>query len=341
MTTFIQGLGIYMPGQKVSNTQLASKFGINAEWIQVYLKNNTRYFATNLETGIEDYDLKTIALNAVNQALLQANIPAEKIDFIIMATATPDKLMPATVNELAFDLGLFNIPTFQLQSGCSGAIQAIYLANELLSQPKFQYGLVIGADTCNKFIDPLKDYTESKASEIINYALFGDGAGALVLSSNKNNNNLQITDVHYELLKTDYLPGQIVNWQGIKAQKDELLNEDYKAIETHVPLISHQELSHLLEISALQIDAVNWFLMPQLSGMMTEKIIDFLQLDNDKTINCVANTGNNGNALLFFQLSDLLEHIQAGENAIAITVESSRWLTGGMVIQHVGATSNE
>jgi 3-oxoacyl-[acyl-carrier-protein] synthase-3 len=76
--------------------------------------------------------------------------------------------------------------------------------------------------------------------------------------------------------------------------------------------------------------------VPQLSGRMTTRLIDALRLPTEKTINCVAQTGNNGNALLLFQLSHLLETFQPGQRAIALTVESSRWLSGGLALQHHG-----
>lgn len=333
MSTYIQGLGLSLPGLPVTNSMLSQKFGINSDWVSLYLKNNSRYFATDLNSGEEMMSLKDISYSAAIAAINNAKIKIEQIDFIIMATATPDKLMPATVNEIAFDLGLLGIPTFQLQSGCSGAIQAIYLAHELLSQEKYKYGLIIGADTCNKFIDPIKNYNETKPSEIINYALFGDGAGALVLSSERNNNVLEVESVNYKILNKKYDSGQIVNWSGIKENSKEMLMEDYKSIENNVPNITKEELLYILENTKKNIDQIDWFLFPQLSGKMTDKIIADINVDYEKTINCVKETGNNGNALLIFQLSGLIGKIKPNESAIAITVESSRWLSGSMFIK--------
>jgi 3-oxoacyl-[acyl-carrier-protein] synthase-3 len=173
MTMYIKGLGLCTPGKPVSNTALAQRFALNEEWISLYLGNQSRYFATDLNSGVQHYSLMDIARQAAIAAIDNAQIDKSKIDFIILATATPDKLMPATVNEVAHDLEMFNIPTYQLQSGCCGAMQALNLANDLLSVGRYRYGLVIGADICNKFIDPLKDYSDSLASEIINFALFG------------------------------------------------------------------------------------------------------------------------------------------------------------------------
>ena len=336
MTIYIKGLGLCTPGKPVSNAALAQRFALNEEWISLYLGNQSRYFATDLNSGVQHYSLMDIARQAAVSALDNAQLDKGKIDFIIMATATPDKLMPATVNEVAHDLELFNIPTYQLQSGCCGAMQALHLANDLLSNGHYRYGLVIGADICNKFIDPLKDYSDSAASEIINFALFGDGAGAVVLTSNTDESPLAITNLQYRITENSLPPGQIVNWQGSRVQEIEMLREDYKAIENTVPQMAEEQMRRMLCMLDAVPDDIDWFLVPQLSGRMTAKITDFLQLPPEKTINCVAETGNNGNALLLFQLSYLLDAIQTGQRAVALTIESSRWLSGGLALHHCG-----
>ncbi|MGA7588394.1 3-oxoacyl-[acyl-carrier-protein] synthase III C-terminal domain-containing protein [Rouxiella badensis] len=336
MTMYIKGLGLCTPGKPVSNAALAQRFALNEEWISLYLGNQSRYFATDLNSGVQHYSLMDIARQAAIAAIDNAQIDKSKIDFIILATATPDKLMPATVNEVAHDLEMFNIPTYQLQSGCCGAMQALNLANDLLSVGRYRYGLVIGADICNKFIDPLKDYSDSLASEIINFALFGDGAGAVVLTANADESPLAITHLQYRMTESTLPAGQIVNWQGSRIIEQEMLREDYKNIETHVPLIAEEQLGRMLSALEATPDEIDWFLVPQLSGRMTTRLIDALRLPTEKTINCVAQTGNNGNALLLFQLSHLLETFQPGQRAIALTVESSRWLSGGLALQHHG-----
>lgn len=339
MTIYIKGLGLCAPGKPVSNEALAQRFTLNEEWISLYLGNRSRYFATDLYSGVQHYSLMDIARQAALAAMDNAQLDKGQIDFIILATATPDKLMPATVNEVAHDLEMFNIPTYQLQSGCCGAMQALHLANDLLSAGHYRYGLVIGADVCNKFIDPLKDYSETQASEIINFALFGDGAGALVLTANVGESLLAITHLQYQITECELPPGQIVNWQGSRPLELEMLREDYKMIEAKVPKMAEEQMRRMLSVLDATVEGIDWFLVPQLSGRMTGKLVDYLQLPAEKVINCVAETGNNGNALLFFQLGKLLESIEPAQWALALTIESSRWLSGGLALHHKGGKS--
>lgn len=339
MTLYINGLGVFSPGEPVSNAALAQCFSMSEEWVALYLGNRSRYFATDLYSGIQHYSLMDIARLAALAAMEEAQLDKGQIDFIILATATPDKLMPTTVNEVAHDLEMFDIPTYQLQSGCCGAMQALHLANDLLSTGHYRYGLVIGADICNKFIAPFKDYSETKPSEAINFALFGDGAGALVLTANAGESPFTITHLQYQITENDLPPGQIVNWQGSRHLALEMLYENYKTIEVKVPEIAEEQMRRMLCALDALVDDIDWFLVPQLSGRMNGKLIEFLQLPQEKVINCVAETGNNGNALLFFQLKELLENILPGQRALALTVESSLWLSGGLAIHHKRSTS--
>lgn len=332
MPIYLNGLGLSLPGTAVNNRELAQRFALNEEWIALMLGNHTRHFATNLLSGEQMFSLADLGFEAAQKALADASIDATQLDFLILASATPDQLMPATVNQIAHRLKLANVPTYQLQSGCSGAIQALDLANELIKGGRHRCGLVIGADVCNKFINPALDYTLAKSSELINYALFGDGAGAAVLSSDAGPHRLALTEVHYAYTGRDWDPGQVVNWRGSRPEEGDMLQEDYKAIESKVPMLAEEVLQFFLNKLRTTAGDVQWYLPPQLSGKMTQHIIDYLDLPTARTVNCVADTGNNGNALPFFQIGRLLERIEAGQQAIAIAIESSRWLRGGFVL---------
>ncbi|MDA8120384.1 3-oxoacyl-[acyl-carrier-protein] synthase III C-terminal domain-containing protein [Acidiferrobacter thiooxydans] len=332
MTNYINGLAISLPGLAVDNQELAKCFSLNEEWINLFLGNRTRHFGTNLRTGEQTHSLCDMATDAALRALADAGIARGDIDFVILATATPDRLMPATVNEVATQLQLRDVQTYQLQSGCSGAIQALDLANVLLQSGRNRCGLVIGADACNKFIDPAADYGKAKSSELINYALFGDGAGAVVLSSVRGARQLALSHVHYTFTDRGWAPGQVVEWRGSRAEQGEMLREDYKAIEAKVPVLAEEVLRHLLGCLRASIRDVQWFLPPQLSGRMTQQLVDRLGLPESRAINCVADTGNNGNALAFFQLARLADVIEPGQRAVAIAIESSRWLRAGFIL---------
>jgi 3-oxoacyl-[acyl-carrier-protein] synthase-3 len=253
-----------------------------------------------------------------------------------MGTATPDSLMPATVNMVAEKLGLNAIPTYQVQSGCAGAMQAIDLATQILSLGKHRTALVIGGDVCVKYIDPERDFSQLGSSELVNYALFGDGAGAAILS---NDESLPGAEIMLTLNRCEGLnrqPGQELNWLGSRltdAQHVQPLKEDYKAIEENVPGMAREVMQEILTQMGWEAGQVDWFMTPQLAGHMTNKIINLMDVTPDKALNCVADTGNNGNALPFLQLEMLMDRITTGQKALGVAIESSKWIKGGIALQ--------
>lgn len=331
----IAGLGTFLPGSPVENQHLAQVFNVNEEWVEYFIGNKTRHFALDLKSGKVMYTLAEICANAAQKAIQNSGYSVEDIEFIVMATATPDNLMPATVNLVAQKLGINFVPTYQLQSGCAGAIQALDVARQFLLSGSYKIGLVIGGDVCNKYLDMNRDFSSMSSSELVNYVLFGDGAGAAVLTSEVHATGLVIEHVFNQLTGLNKEPGQVINWFGTATTNTELpqaLKEDYKAIEKMVPVLAKEILHHLMDEMQWDLNSVDFVLPPQLSGNMTQRIIGFMEFPEEKAVNCVAETGNNGNALPFLQLQRLEPLMQHGQRALGVAVESSKWIKSGLAL---------
>ncbi|MFA9557771.1 ketoacyl-ACP synthase III [Evansella sp. AB-rgal1] len=338
------GFGTFLPGEPITNSVMEEIFRIRKDWIEEMIGTKTRYFATDFYEKEIRYSLTDICKNAAQIAIEDAGIQAEEIDLIVMSTATPDHIMPATVNLVANELGLNNIPTYQVQSGCSGALQGLEVAYQFLASGKYHNALVIGGDVCNKYLDLDRDFTKLRAHELINYALFGDGAGAAVLSTSTEKEGIKIENIINRFEGLDRIPGQIMNWFGVIPEKSHDMNprerrknfqsakEDYKAIEQNVPVMAEQVLNELLEKGERYREDIDFYLPPQLGGNMTNKINEYLNIPQEKGVNCVENTGNNGNALPYIQLNLLKERMSKGDTAVVIAIESSKWIKTGMTL---------
>lgn len=339
----IIGFGEFLPGEPVTNAQMEEFLSIRKEWIDHMIGNTSRYFAVNFQEQTVEYSLTDICKEAAEQAIKDAGIENSDIDLIILSTATPDYLMPATVNLVADCLGISHIRTYQIQAGCSGALQGIDVASQFLATGNFKYALVIGGDVCNKYMDLKRDFTKLRSSELINLALFGDGAGAVVLT-NENRTGLEILQIQNRFEGLDEKPGQIMNWFGsipenikdfskrdIRKQFNSAI-EDYKAIEAHVPIMAKEMLDELLSEMEWTHEDVTYYLPPQLGWNMTKKIIESLGLDLEVTINCVQDTGNNGNALPYLQMKKLKNTISHGDKVIGVAIESSKWIKTGIAM---------
>ncbi|MFC8453209.1 3-oxoacyl-ACP synthase III family protein [Kitasatospora sp. NPDC057223] len=334
----VLSVGTALPGAPVDNIALARRFGQSeqwAEWVDVFVGTRTRHLALDLERGTLTHSLADLATTAAARALAEAGLEAADVDVLVLGTATPDLLMPGTVNIVADRLGIDQIPTFQLQSGCTGAFQAIALGRQLLLTGEHRTALVIGGDVCARAFDLSADVSALPPEQLVNAVLFGDGAGAVVLSADPVPGAPVIRQVFTRLVGLGQAPGQTLTWFGPNDRDSDTpaVSEDYKAIEARVPVLAEEIYRELLETLDWKADALDYLLPPQLSGRMTTRISELLGATSAEEISVVTTTGNNGNGLPFLQLELLLPRIAPGERAIAVAVESSKWIKAGFALE--------
>jgi 3-oxoacyl-[acyl-carrier-protein] synthase-3 len=334
---YLAGIGTYLPGDPVDNATLSKVLGVNQDWVEAFIGTRTRHFAKDLSTGEVQWSLADLCARAADRAIADSGIDPAEIEFVVMGTATPDTLMPATVNHVADQLGLDQIPTYQLQSGCAGAVQALDLAHSFVTSGRYRTGLVLGGDVCSKHLDINLDFSSAPPSELVNFVLFGDGAGAAVLSAEPGNRRLALRRVLNRLTGLGREPGQVIEWFGI-ADLDsgkQAAKEDYKAIEESVPVMAVEILWELLGELEWEAEQLDFLLPPQLSGRMTKRIFEHLGIPTAQEVSCVAETGNNGNALPFVQIERLAGLIAPGQRALGVAVESSKWIKGGFALEMI------
>jgi 3-oxoacyl-[acyl-carrier-protein] synthase-3 len=330
--------GTALPGPPVDNATLTRRFGMPPvweQWIDSFVGTRSRHFAIDLATGEVRYSLADLCVTAAGRALAAAGRAAGEVDLLVLATSSPDQLMPATVNVVADRLGVDGVPTFQLQSGCSGAVQALDVACQMLRGGRHHTALVIGADSCAKHTDLTVDAASLRPDEQVNGVLFGDGAGAAVLARQPGSGSAEVRHVFHRLVGHGRPPGQVVEWFG-RGDRDsgrQPLREDYEAIEKSVPLLATEVLDELLDQLDWKESDVDYLLPPQLSGRMTRVITERLGLPAAREVSCVTQTGNTGNALPFFQFEQLLPDLLGGDRALAIAIESSKWIKAGVALE--------
>ncbi|MDJ1133926.1 3-oxoacyl-ACP synthase III family protein [Streptomyces iconiensis] len=337
----LAGIGTALPGEPVDNDRLSRRLGIASEWVETFIGTRTRYFAVDLDTGRARWSLEDLCTDAADRALADAGAEPGDVGFIVVATATPDALMPTTATLLADRLGIDGTPAYQLQSGCTGAVQAFALALALLETGAGgdrPLGLVVGGDVCSKHLDLCQDFRELPPGALVNYALFGDGAGAAVVShgTGRAGSRAVLTRAEHRMSGLGLPPGQRLEWFGAADRHPyrPAATEDYKAIEHRVPAMALEVRDELLDALGWPPESVGHLLPPQLSGRMTERITRELShgLEWD-AVSCVAETGNNGNALVFLQLEKLLGGFGPGRRALGIAIESSKWIKAGFAVE--------
>jgi 3-oxoacyl-[acyl-carrier-protein] synthase-3 len=164
----VKGVGSALPRRCVTNKELESQVDTSDEWIVQRTGIRQRYIAGEGETT------SSLGIAAARAALDKAGLTPDDIDLVVCATSTPDYTFPSTATMIQAGLGMTHGAAFDLQAVCAGFVFAVSTAEKFLVSGSHKRALVIGAETFSRILD-WKDRTTC--------VLFGDGAGALVLEA--------------------------------------------------------------------------------------------------------------------------------------------------------------
>lgn len=164
----VEGVGHYLPDRIVPNSEFEKSLDTTDEWIRTRSGIERRHFAADDETTSD------LAVHAARAALENAGLSVDDVDGVLVATSTPDLTFPSVATMVQRDLGMTHGFGFDVQAVCAGFIYALTNANALILAGQAKRLLVIGAETFSRIMD----WTDRSTC-----VLFGDGAGAVVLSA--------------------------------------------------------------------------------------------------------------------------------------------------------------
>ena len=164
----VQGVGHYLPDNIVPNSAFETTLDTSDEWIRTRSGIERRHFAAEGETTSD------MAIVAARRALESAGLAPDDVDAVVVATSTPDLTFPSVATMVQAGLGMTRGFGFAVQAVCAGFVFALTNANALVVSGQAKTVLVIGAETFSRIMD----WTDRSTC-----VLFGDGAGALVLSA--------------------------------------------------------------------------------------------------------------------------------------------------------------
>jgi 3-oxoacyl-[acyl-carrier-protein] synthase-3 len=186
----VMGVGSALPKRQVTNDELAERVDTSDQWIVERTGIRSRYIAG------EDETTASLAVDAAKKALAHAGIAPSDVDLIVLATATPDQTFPSSATKVQAALGINDCIAFDVHAVCTGFLYALSVADSMLRSGNARKALVIGAETFSRILD-----WDDRATCV----LFGDGAGALVLSAEESASGILATRLHADGRHNDLL----------------------------------------------------------------------------------------------------------------------------------------
>jgi 3-oxoacyl-[acyl-carrier-protein] synthase-3 len=262
----ILGVGSALPARKVTNDELAKTVDTTDAWIVERTGIKSRYVASDSETTA------SLATDASRRALDHAGIEATDIDLIVLATATPDQTFPSSATKVQAALGINDCIAFDVHAVCTGFLYALTVADSMLRGGSAKKALVIGSETFTRILD-----WEDRATCV----LFGDGAGALVLSAEETEGGILATRLHADGRHNDLL---FVDGGPSTTGTVGKLRMKGREVFRHAVVNLAGVLTEVLEAAGLTAADVDWVVPHQANARILDATARKLGLPAEKVV---------------------------------------------------------
>ena len=263
----VLGVGVALPEEVLQSAEVAAGLGVDERWIV------RRTGIRERRRALPDSQLSSLAAEAGRSALDDAELAAAEIDLILVATFTPDSIVPPASAEVAHLLGASAAGAFDINGACTGFLSALATGDALIGVGAARNALVIGAEIISRHLD---------SSDRNTAAVFGDGAGAVVLAA--------------------HAPGGLGPFvMGADGSQSHLITTDPRAgtlrMDGHETC--KQAIARLLQASVAACVAagvgladIDLFVFHQANSRITTALTEQLGVDREKVVDCIATLGN-------------------------------------------------
>lgn len=283
----------YTPEQVVSNEDLSHIMDTSDDWIRSRTGIERRHITKDEQTS-------DLATKVAEQLLTKAGLSADQLDFILVATITPDSLMPSTAAKVQANIGASKAFAFDLTAACSGFVFALSTAEKFIKSGAYQRGLVIGAEVFSKVLD-WSDRTTA--------VLFGDGAGGVLLEASEDQHFLA------EQLFTDGSRGESLTALEFglhspysQEQEDMLhLTMEGRAIFDFAVRDVSKSIKATIEESGLTAEELDYLFLHQANIRILDKMAKKIGVERDKFPANMMEYGNTSAASIPILLSECVD----------------------------------
>ena len=262
----VKGVGSALPKRRVDNEELAKTIDTSDAWIVERTGIRSRYLAGDDETTA------SLATDAARKALEQAATDPSEIDLIVLATATPDQTFPSSATKVQAALGIKDCIAFDVHAVCTGFLYALSIADSMLRSGNARKAIVIGSETFSRILD-----WEDRATCV----LFGDGAGALVLSAEEGDAGILATKLHADGRHNDLL---FVDGGPSTTGTVGKLRMKGREVFRHAVVNLADVLNEVLEDAGLTSADVDWVVPHQANARILDATAKKLALPAEKVV---------------------------------------------------------
>jgi len=324
MYAAFRSIGAYVPAKILTNAELEAMVDTSDEWIIKRTGIKERHIAAENETTSD------MGVKAAQKAIDRSGLDKSQIDMLICATISPDYFcMPSTATIIATKLGLEKITAFDVSAACTGFVYALSVAKAFIESGMKKNVLIVGAER----LSTITDYTDRGTC-----ILFGDGAGAAVISATENKSEA-IIDIHTgsdgayaDLLMTPN--------GGSGSAHDELDREAagcfmrMKGNETFKVAVRTltNDVIEILEQNNIASSAITHFVPHQANYRIIKAVGDALELKDEQVVLTVEKYGNTSGASIPMAINDIYESGRLQEGDLMLLDAFGGGLTWGSAL---------
>jgi 3-oxoacyl-[acyl-carrier-protein] synthase-3 len=266
-TASVLGLGHHLPEQVVNNLPIAERLGIDDHWIEKRTGIRSRRHAMPHER------LSDLATAAGKAAVEDAGIDAAELDAVLVATTSADEITPNAAPYVATALGAGKANAMDIGAACTAFVTALSVASSMIESGRAETVLVVGADALSRFTD----FDDKRTA-----ALFGDGAGAIVLGNQDGGG------VGPFVFGNDAELAEAI----IARRDDPMLRMDGHTTFNSATAALVNSTRDAVELAGLSLDDVDLFVYHQANARITKAVAERLELPMERVADYIGDIGN-------------------------------------------------
>ena len=323
----IKGTGSYLPERILSNQDLEKLVETNDKWIRERTGIVNRHLASESEVTSD------LALVASQKALQAAELASTELDFILFATVSPDQPMPNTACVLQNKLQAGNCGALDISAACTGFVYALAIADQFIRTGAYKNILVVGAEVLHRYVN----YEDRNTC-----VLFGDGAGAAVVSRAENACDSKIYSSHLradgDISDLFVLPAggsQLPLSQDVLDHNKQFVEMKGREIFKHAVRTMSQACVEALDANSMQISDVQWIIPHQANIRIIEAVAKHFGVSMERVIVEIEEMGNTSAATVIVSLDRAIRdgRIQRGDNVL-LTAFGAGITSGSLLLKY-------